>query len=104
MPQNDIVSQLREMSGPFRPNVVTTAADIISQMHWRDFANEKPDNYSRVIVHRVIGKQSYVDVMNYIEELASGMKPFVDTQHIRHWMPMPEAPPELQELPQIPVQ
>lgn len=65
---------------------------MISQMQWRDFADEKPANYSRVIVHRVIGKHSYVDVIAYIDEPASGIKPFVDTQHIRHWMPMPEAP------------
>ena len=103
MPQSDIVSQLRAMSGPVQPNVVSTAADIISRMQWRDFADQKPTNYSRVIVHRVIGEKSYVDVMNYIEEPQSGVKPFVDTQHIQHWMPMPEAPPELQESPQIAV-
>jgi len=87
-----LVEQLRSMSGPNRPNVVTTAADLIAKMQWRDFADEKPKNYSRVIVHRVIGQQSYVDVMNYIEEPQSGLKPLVDLEHIRHWMPMPEAP------------
>jgi Fe-S oxidoreductase len=56
------------MSGPIRPNVVSTAADFIAMMQWRSFADEKPTNYSRVIVHRVIGKQSYVDVINYITE------------------------------------
>ena len=88
----DIVSQLRAMSGPVQPNVVTTAADLISQMQWRSFADEKPTNYSRVIVHRVIGKQSYVDVINYITEEECGLKPLVDTQHIKHWMPMPKEP------------
>ena len=87
-----LVEQLRAMSGPNRPNVVTTAADFIAKMQWRDFADEKPTNYSRVIVHRVIGQQSYVDVMNYFEEPASGLRPFVEVEHIRHWMPMPEAP------------
>lgn len=100
---NSIVSQLRAMSGPIQPNVVSTAADIISRMQWRDFADQKPTNYSRVIVHRVIGDKSYVDAMNYIEEPQSGLKPLVDLKHIKHWMPMPEAPPELQELLQIPV-
>jgi len=88
----ELVKQLRSMSGPNRPNVVSTAADFIAKMQWRDFADEKPTNYSRVIVHRVIGEKSYVDAMNYIEEPASGMKPLVDTQHIRHWMPLPEPP------------
>jgi len=88
MPQSDIVSQLRAMSGPVQPNVVTTAADLISQMQWRSYEEEKPTNYSRVIVHRVIGDKSYVDVMNYIEEPASGVKP----QHIKHWMPLPKEP------------
>jgi hypothetical protein len=83
------------MSGPIQPNVVSTAADMISQMQWRDFADEKPTNYSRVIVHRVIGDKSYVDVMNYIEEPESGMRPLVDTQHIKHWMPMPSSPREV---------
>ena len=100
----ELIKQLRAMSGPIRPNVVSTAADIISRMQWRDFSDEKPTNYSRVIVHRVIGEKSYVDAVNYIEEPQSGLKPLVDTQHIKHWMPMPQAPPELQELPQIPVQ
>ena len=104
MKQSDIVSQLRAMSGPVQPNVMTTAADIILQMQWRSFEEEKPANYTRVIVHRVIGKHSYVDVMHYIEEPASGTKPLVDLEHIRHWMPMPQAPTELQEVPQIPVQ
>ena len=80
------------MSGPIRPNVVSTAADFIAMMRWRDFADEKPTNYSRVIVHRVIGKQSYVDVINYIEEPECALKPLVDTQHIRHWMLLPEPP------------
>jgi hypothetical protein len=88
----ELVEQLRVMSGPNRPNVVTTAADFIAMMRWRDFADEKPTNYSRVIVHRVIGQQSYVDVMNYFEEPASGLRSFVEVEHIRHWMPMPEAP------------
>jgi hypothetical protein len=88
----ELVEQLRSMSGPIRPNVVSTAADFIAMMQWRSFADEKPTNYSRVIVHRVIGDKSYVDVMNYIEEPASGMKPLVDTQHIKHWMPMPKEP------------
>ena len=92
MSQSDIVSQLREMSGPVRPNVVTAAADLISQMQWQSYEEKKPTNYSRVIVHRVIGSKSYVDVMNYIEETPSGVKPFVDTQHIKHWMPLPKAP------------
>jgi|688.fasta_scaffold65762_12 hypothetical protein len=87
-----LVEQLRSMSGPIRPNVVSTAADFIAMMQWREFATEKPENYSRVIVHRVIGDKSYVDVMNYIEEPASGMKPLVDTQHVKHWMPMPKEP------------
>jgi hypothetical protein len=88
----ELVEQLRSMSGPIRPNVVTTAADFIAMMQWRSFADEKPTNYSRVIVHRVIGKQSYVDVMNYIEEPASGLKPVVDLEQIKHWMPMPKEP------------
>jgi hypothetical protein len=88
----DIVSKLREMSGPIQPNVVTTAADLISQMQWRRYEDEKPTNYSRVIVHRIIGNKSYVDVMNYIEEPASGLKPLVDLEHIKHWMPMPKEP------------
>lgn len=92
------------MSGPVKPNVVTTAADMISQMQWRRYEDDKPANYSRVIVHRVIGAKSYVDVINYIVESISGVKPYVDTQHIRHWMPLPEPPSHLQELPQIPVQ
>jgi hypothetical protein len=87
-----LVEQLRAMSGPNRPNVVTTAADLIANMQWRSFEDEKPTNYSRVIVHRVIGEQSYVDVMNYIEEPTSGLRPLVEVEHIRHWMPMPEAP------------
>jgi hypothetical protein len=89
----ELVEQLRSMSGPIRPNVVSTAADFIAMMQWRDFADEKPTNCSRVIVHRVIGQQSYVDVMNYIEEPQSGLKPLIDLEHIRHWMPMPETPP-----------
>jgi hypothetical protein len=91
------------MSGPVQPNVLTLAAAALEQMQWREFATEKPENYSRVIAHRVIGQRSYVDVMSYIEEPESGMKPLVDTQHIKHWMPMPEPPAYLQELPQIPV-
>jgi hypothetical protein len=63
----ELVEQLRSMSGPIRPNVVTTAADFIAKMQWRRYEDEKPTNYSRVIVHRVIGQQSYVDVMNYFE-------------------------------------
>ena len=88
----ELVEQLRSMSGPIRPNVVSTAADFIANMQWRDFADEKPTNYSRVIVHRVIGKYSYVDVLNYFEEPASGLQRLVDLEHIRQWMPMPEAP------------
>jgi hypothetical protein len=88
----ELVEQLRSMSGPNRPNVVSAAADFIANMQWRDFADEKPTNYSRVIVHRVIGQQSYVDVMNYIEEPQSGLKPLVALEHIRHWMPLPKAP------------
>jgi hypothetical protein len=87
-----LVEQLRAMSGPNRPNVVTTAADFIANMQWRSFEDEKPTNYSRVIVHRVIGQQSYVDVMNYIEEPQSGLKPLVDLEHIKHWMLLPEPP------------
>jgi hypothetical protein len=47
----ELVEQLRSMSGPNRPNVVSAAADFIANMQWRDFADEKPTNYSRVIVH-----------------------------------------------------
>jgi hypothetical protein len=88
----ELVEQLRSMSGPIWPNVVSTAADFIAMMQWREFATEKPENYSRVIVHRVIGKYSYVDVLNYFQEPDSGLQRLVDLEHIRHWMPMPEAP------------
>jgi hypothetical protein len=94
-----IANALLEMSGPCRPNVLTEAARLLEGSEWRVFADEKPTNYTRVIVHRVIGDKSYVDVINYIEEPASGMKPLVHTQHVKHWMPMPEPPAYLQELP-----
>ena len=64
----------------------------MSQGEWVSISERKPENHTRVIVHRVIGKHSYVDVMNYIEEPVSGVKPFVDLQHIKHWMPLPAKP------------
>ncbi len=86
---------LRLMSGPTQPNVLTRAADALEQLQWRNFANEKPDNYSRILVHRLIGQHSYVDVANYIEEPESGLKPLADMAGVVHWMPLPA--PQLQE-------
>jgi hypothetical protein len=83
---NDLVQKLRDMSGPIRPNVVSTAADFIAKMQWRSFDEDKPENYSRVLIHRVVGQHSYVDVTNYIEE------PFRDLSGVKHWMPLPEPP------------
>jgi hypothetical protein len=91
----EIVAKLRAMSGPIRPNVVFTAADFIESVQWRRFSDERPMNYSRILVHRKIGQYSYVDAANYIEESESGLKPLANMAGVVHWMPIP-APP-LQE-------
>jgi hypothetical protein len=44
-------------------------------MIWKLFSEEKPEQYTKIIIHRVIGKQSYVDVINYFEEPETKLAP-----------------------------
>ena len=65
-------------------------------MQWKLFSEEKPEQYTRIIVHRLIGKYSYVDVVNYFEEEPENkMVPLNNLIGITHWMPLPEAPKDL---------
>jgi hypothetical protein len=89
---NGLSDVLRAMSGPAQPNVLTDAADALERMRWRVFDEEKPDNYSRVLVHLVIGKHSYVDAQNYIAEPDASLPTLCSFKHVRHWMPLPEPP------------
>jgi hypothetical protein len=80
------------MSGPNRPNVVTTAADFVAKMQWRPFDFEKPPSASRILVCRKIKGQTYVDVTAYMEEEPCGLPPAFDMRHVVAWMPLPEPP------------
>ncbi len=59
------------------------------------FSEIKPEQYTRIIVHRLIGKNSYVDVLNYFEEQENKMTPLNNIKGITHWMPLPDAPKDL---------
>lgn len=62
-------------------------------MEWKLLSEEKPEQYTRVIVHRLLGKHSYVDVVNYFEEPPENkMVTLNNLKGITHWMPLPEAP------------
>jgi hypothetical protein len=61
-------------------------------MQWKIFSEEKPEQYSRIIIHRVIGTKSYVDVVNYFEEPETKLAPLNNIIGIKHWMPLPEPP------------
>ena len=61
-------------------------------MEWKVFSEIKPEQYTRIIVHRLIGKNSYVDVVNYFEESGNKMVPLNNLIGITHWMPLPDAP------------
>jgi hypothetical protein len=61
-------------------------------MEWKLLSEEKPEQYTRIIIHRVIGKQSYVDVVNYFEEPEIKLASLNNIKGITHWMPLPEAP------------
>jgi hypothetical protein len=64
-------------------------------MQWKLFSEEKPEPDTRIIIHRLINNQSYVDVISYYEEPKSGLKPWVDIKGITHWMNLPDAPKDL---------
>jgi len=64
-------------------------------MEWKLFSEIKPEPYTRIIIHRLINNQSYVDVISYYEEPKSGLKPWVDIKGITHWMNLPPAPKDL---------
>jgi hypothetical protein len=64
-------------------------------MEWKVFSEIKPEQYTRIIVHRLIGKNSYVDVLNYFEEQENKMTPLNNIKGITHWMPLPDAPKDL---------
>jgi hypothetical protein len=61
-------------------------------MEWKVFSEIKPEQYTRIIIHRLIGKNSYVDVVNYFEESGNKMVPLNNLIGITHWMPLPDAP------------
>jgi len=61
-------------------------------MEWKVFSEIKPEQYTRIIVHRLIGKNSYVDVLNYFEEPENKMVSLNNLIGITHWMPLPEPP------------
>jgi hypothetical protein len=61
-------------------------------MEWKVFSEIKPEQYTRIIVHRLIGKNSYVDVLNYFEEPENKMVSLNNLIGITHWMPLPDAP------------
>jgi hypothetical protein len=64
-------------------------------MQWKVFSEIKPEQYTRIIIHRLIGKYSYVDVINYFEEPENKMTPLNNIKGITHWMPLPDAPKDL---------
>jgi hypothetical protein len=64
-------------------------------MEWKVFSEIKPEQYTRIIIHRLIGKNSYVDVVNYFEEPENKMTPLNNIKGITHWMPLPDAPKDL---------
>ena len=64
-------------------------------MEWNLFSETKPESFKRIIIHRLINDQSYVDVINYYEEPQSGLPPLVDIKGITHWMNLPDAPKDL---------
>lgn len=65
---------------------------------WIPWAERKPEHCSRILIHRSVAGQSYVDAIAYHEEPDTSMKPLADTKHITHWMPMPDAPADYAQL------
>lgn len=65
-------------------------------MQWKLLSEGKPEQYSRVLIHRLIGKHSYVDVVNYFEEPPENKMPTLNNlKGITHWMPLPDPPKDL---------